>query len=122
MATWKRFEDMESWKYGCQLTCDVFRITGEGKMTKQFALRDQICRSALSIPSNIAEGFERDSSKAFANSLTIAKGSSGELRTQIYIALKLGYIEREAALDLVARAKRISKMIAGLIAYLRKQG
>jgi len=119
MATWKRFEDMQVWQKACRLVCAVYEVTREGEFARDFGLKDQIRRAAVSIPSNIAEGFEQNSDKAFAHSLTIAKGSSGELRTQLYIAAKLHYARGERARELVARAEEISKMVAGLIKHLK---
>lgn len=110
----KRVEDLDVWKKGCRLACDVFKLADEGDLARHFALRDQVSRSALSVPSNIAEGFERDSRKGFVNFLRIAKGSCGELRTQLYIAAKLGYIPQKRAAELVGKAKEISRMLAGL--------
>jgi four helix bundle protein len=84
------FEDLEVWQRSCDLAvevCDAF------KSCKDYGLRDQITRSAVSVPSNIAEGAERLSRKEFAQFLGYAKGSAGELRTQIIIASRLGYIE-----------------------------
>ena len=121
MATWKSFEEMESWKEGGRLVCEVYGMTRHGEFERDFALRDQIRRSVISIPSNIAEGFERDSTKAFINFLYIAKGSCGELRTQLYIARKLGYIDAKQMRDLVAKAKRVSRLIAGAINYLKNR-
>jgi four helix bundle protein len=120
MANWRRFEDMDLWKKACRLTCDVYRTTTQGAFERDFAFRDQIRRSALSVPSNIAEGFERDSAKAFANFLAIAKDSSGELRTQLYVGCKLGYLTRKHMGQLVARAEEISRMTAGLVSKLKK--
>ena len=120
MAGWKRFEDMEVWKRGCELVCEVYRVTREGKWAKDFAFIDQMRRAALSIPSNIAEGFERNSDKAFAGMLTIAKASAGELRTQLYIAARLGYLGKEEMSTLVGRTTEISRKLATLIKYLRK--
>ena len=112
MAFAKRFEDLECWKEGAQLTCEVFRLADEGELSRHFVLRDQMCGAALSIPSNIAEGFERDSKKYFANALRIAKGSSGELRTQLYVAAKLDYIDRKVAMKLVGKASRLAGMLS----------
>ena len=120
MAGWKSFEDMEAWKEAARLVVEIYRHTRDGEFQRDFALRDQIRRSAISVPSNIAEGFERNSAKAFSNFLYIAKGSCGELRTQIYIARTLGYVDAAATRDLVAKAKRVSRLIAGAIAYLKK--
>ena len=121
MPTWKSFEEIDAWKKGGRLVCEVYRLTKKGEFGHDFALRDQIRKSAISIPSNIAEGFERDSVKAFINFLYIAKGSSGELRTQLYLARRLGYIDAAQARDLVSKAKDISRMLAGLIDYLKKR-
>lgn len=121
MATWKSFEAMDAWKTGCRLVIDAYRATSEGELQRDFALRDQIRKSALSIPSNIAEGFERESAPAFVNFLYYAKGSCGELRTQLYIAARLGYLDRMRAKELVASAKSISRMLSGLIKYLKKK-
>jgi four helix bundle protein len=120
MPTWKRFEEMEVWKKGCRLVCDVYAATLIEPWSKDFALRDQIRRAAISIPSNIAEGFERDSDRAFANALVIAKGSSGELRTQIYIASRLGYLDKTRTGELVRHAEEVSRMLSRIIVHLRK--
>ncbi len=120
MATWKRFEEIVAWKEGCKLVCEVYAATRKKPWAQDFELRNQIRSAALSIPSNIAEGFERDSDRAFANSLSIAKGSSGELRTQLYIAARLGYLEAKRMRELVEKAESISRQIAGLILYLKK--
>ncbi len=118
MALVKRVEDLDVWKKGCRLSCELFRLADETPLAKNFTMRDQLCRSGLSIPSNIAEGFERDSRKVFSNALRIAKGSSGELRTQLYIAAKCGYIDRRKAAALIAETRIISKMLARFIASI----
>jgi four helix bundle protein len=87
---------------------------------RDFTLRDQIRRAALSVPSNIAEGFERDSDRAFSNALSIAKGSSGELRTQLYIASRLGYLDKAQMRELVHRAEEVSRMLARIILHLKR--
>jgi len=120
MPGWKRFEDMEAWKEVCQLVCEVYAATRGGEWTQDRSFQDQVRRAALSVPDNIAEGFERDSDKAFANALSIAKGSSGELRTQFYIAAKLGYLDSKTMGALVRKGERISRKLAKLIDYLRK--
>jgi four helix bundle protein len=111
---------MEAWKEGCRLVCDVYRATRDEAFSRDFALRDQVRRSAISIPSNIAEGFERESPSAFIPFLYYSKGSCGELRTQLYIAARLEYINRRQMKALVAQAKHISRMLSGLIKYLKK--
>ncbi len=119
MALAKRFEDLEVWKKGCRLSCEIFKLAEKGPLSRTFVLRDQMCGSALSIPSNVAEGFERGSRRAFASFLRIAKGSAGELRTQTYIAARLDYITRKKSAEIVAMTTEISKMLGSLIASLR---
>ena len=92
MATIRRFEDIEAWKAARRLTQKVYAVSKCGDFRKDFALRDQIRRASISITSNIAEGFERDGTKEFASFLSIAKGSAGEVRSQLYVALDEGYI------------------------------
>ncbi len=84
-----------------------------------WGFRDQITRSGLSIPSNIAEGYERDSDKEIARFLTIAKGSAGELVTQLYIGIEAEYIEKQDALEWIDETKQIAKMIGSLIRHHR---
>ena len=113
---YKSFEELEVWKRGCRLAVEIFRTLGE---SKQYALRDQMQRAAISVPSNIAEGCERDSKPDFARFLRIAKGSAAELRTQTYIAQKLGMVSKKDANRLIAEMKEISAMLQGLIRSLK---
>lgn len=108
---YQSFEDLEVWQRGCRLTVDIFKAF---QRCKEFTLKDQIQRSGLSIPSNIAEGAERGSNKDFAHFLNIAKGSCGELRTQLYIARKLDFIAKTESEKLVAESKELSAMLEGL--------
>jgi len=111
------FEDLDVWKRSCQQAVDVCLIVSEWKM---FSLRDQMQRSAISVPSNIAEGQKRDSKKDFIRFLRISKGSNGELRTQIYIAQKLNLIDSKTGKALVNESKEISAMLQGLINSLKR--
>jgi four helix bundle protein len=88
MATFHRFEELQAWQKARELTCEVYRATRAGAFSRDRALRDQIRRAAISVTSNIAEGFERNSSVAFAHFLSIAEGSAGEVRSQLYVALE----------------------------------
>jgi four helix bundle protein len=122
MPTFERFENIEAWQYARVLCGEAYRVTGVGCFAKDFALRDQLRRSSASIMSNIAEGFERSGSGEFVHFLAIAKGSAGELRSQLYIALDQGYIGREDFARLSGLAGDTAQMVAGLIRYLRKAG
>ena len=106
----RSFEDLEVWKRACQLAVHVYELTrGSGEYT----LRNQMRRAAVSIPSNIAEGAERGG-KDFARFLRMASGSAAELRTQCYIAAKVGAMESDQMLDVVSELKELSKMLTGL--------
>ena len=95
MAKIEKFEDIASWSSAREATKLVYSISSEGAFSRDFGPRDQIRRSAVSIMSNIAEGFERGGNKEFLNFLSIAKGSCGEARAQLYVALDQGYISAE---------------------------
>lgn len=105
------FEKLEVWKRACQLAFDTYKAFQE---SRDYAFRDQMIRSSLSIPSNIAEGSDRGSPKEFIRFLNIAMGSSAELRTQAYIAGKLEVIPNETTQFIVKETQEISAMIQGL--------
>lgn len=117
----ERFEDLEVWQFARELVRDIYRVTRRGELSKDFGFRDQLQRSALSIMSNIAEGFERKSKKEFVHFLYIAKGSCGELRSQMYAALDLNYINNDEFKVAYQRAEKISKSLAGFIKYLQSK-
>ncbi len=106
------FESLNVWKRSSRMSATLYR---ELKTLKDFGYRDQITRSGLSIPSNIAEGYERDSDAEVARFLSIAKGSCGELITQIYIGMEIGYIDKGKGKSWVEECKELSKMLAALI-------
>jgi four helix bundle protein len=108
---YKSFEDLEVWQRACHLAVEIFE---EFRSRDFINLKNQIERSALSIPSNIAEGAERGGVKEFSQFLKIAKGSCGELRTQLYIAAKLKSLESQKSKSLIEESKEISAMIEGL--------
>jgi four helix bundle protein len=120
MARIERFEDIDGWKKGRELRRAIYNCSRNGAFGKDFALRDQIRRSALSITSNIAEGFERGGNKEFIQFLAISKGSCGELRDQLYAALDEQYISADQFETLCKQAVEISRMISGLISYLKQ--
>jgi len=107
------FEDLLIWQEGMKLCDEIYTVL---KNCRDFGLRDQMQRSSVSIPSNIAEGFELSTNKAFIRHLYIAKGSGGELRTQIYIAIRQGYIENQKGKELVDLTKKLAAMISKFIA------
>jgi len=107
------FEKLEVWKRSARLSVELYKqLSG----CRDAGFKDQITRAALSVPSNIAEGYERDSGREFARFLRIAKGSCGELRTQLYIGAEAGFMDKPVALDMVAEATEIARMLQGLIA------
>ena len=120
MATLRGFEEIEGWQLARKLTREIYSVSGQGAFAKDFGLRDQIRRSSVSVMSNIAEGFERDGSKEFIQFLSIAKGSLGELRTQLYVALDQEYINQSTFDQLNHLADETARKIGGLISYLRK--
>lgn len=113
------FEDLRVWQRGMSLCVDVYNVF---KDNKNFGLRDQIQRSAISVPSNIAEGFERQTDKEFIRYLYMAKGSCGELRTQLLIAATVPVIPQTQANDFIDRAKHISAMLQKLIEARKRKG
>ena len=115
---YQAFEDLEVWQRSCRLAVDVFKTFAT---CQNFTMQDQIQRSALSVPSNVAEGYERDSNKEFVRFLNIAKASCGELRTQLYISRKLDFIQRADSDRLVRESKEISAMLHGLSRAVRKR-
>ncbi len=112
------FEDLEVWKKGCRLTIQIYQAFDQ---CKDFSFKDQVQRSALSVPSNIAEGYERNSPRDFIRFLNIAQGSIGELRTQLYIAKEIAYLENDITTELLSICKEISAMLSGLKKSIKKK-
>lgn len=119
MATIKRFEDSKSWQKARVLTHGIYEATREGAFARDFGLRDQIRRATVSVMANIAEGFERDGDQEFIQFLSTAKGSCGEVRSHLYVAMDEGYLEQRQFDALAALAVETSRLLAGFIAYLR---
>lgn len=109
-----KFEDLEVWKEAMQLAVQIYENV---KNCKDYSFRDQIQRAAVSVPSNIAEGFERQTNKEFVRFLYISKGSSGELRTHLYLAISLKYISNEIGKKYIETAEKILAMLYRLIEY-----
>src|SRR5437870_12571764 len=112
------FEDLEVWQRGCRLAVDIFKIFGS---CRNFTMQDQVQRAALSVPSNVAEGYERNSNKEFIRFLNIAKGSCGELRTQLYISRKLNFLSKTDFDRLIGESKQLSPMLHGLSRAVAKR-
>jgi four helix bundle protein len=112
-----RFEDLEVWKESMRLTGEIYRRFGN---SHDYGFKDQIQRAAVSVPSNISEGYERQSNKGFVKFLFIARGSSGELRTQLYLAIDLKFIDTVSGWKLVEQTRKISAKISKLIKTRRQ--
>ncbi|OEE68089.1 four helix bundle protein [Enterovibrio norvegicus FF-33] len=107
-----RFKQLKVWQQACRLSCDIYKLMKE---CRDWGFRDQITRSGLSIPSNIAEGEERDSPKDQIRFLNIAKSSTAELITQIYIGIEVGYIDKTEGLRQINEAESIAGSLGKLI-------
>ncbi|NOH00734.1 MAG: four helix bundle protein [Chloroflexi bacterium] len=121
MTTAKRFEDLEVWQRAKELTNLVYRHSTDGSFARDFGLRDQMRRAAVSIMSNIAEGFESSTQAIFIKYLGHAKGSAGELRAQLYIARDQGYITEKDFNEMLSTAEICSKQLSRFIQYLESQ-
>ena len=120
MATIEKFEDILAWQKGRELTQAIYRLSKRGEFAKDFGLKDQIRRAAVSVTSNIAEGFERGGNKEFIQFLSNAKGSAGEVRSQLYVASDEHYTTKEEFDDLYNRCVEIGRLIDGFISYLKQ--
>ncbi|OOZ38922.1 four helix bundle protein [Solemya elarraichensis gill symbiont] len=111
-----KFEDMDVWKKSSRLSANIYKTFAQ---CRDYGFKDQITRSGLSIPSNIAEGYERSGNKEMINFMNYAKGSAGELRTQIYIGMEIGYIDKETGKTWIKEATEISRMLTGFMKHLQ---
>jgi len=119
MAKIERFEDLTSWQKARELNRLVYQVSKNGNFAKDFGLRDQTRRASVSIMSNLAEGFERGGDKEFGQFLSNAKGSCGEVRSQLYTALDERYLTQSEFERLSQLCAEVSRMISGLMTYLR---
>jgi len=121
MSLATNFEDLTIWQDARQLLKEIYSIFMiKGLAQRDYGFRDQLQRAALSVMNNIAEGFERSSKADFARFLDIAKGSCGEVRSMLYVASDLGYIQKDKSLGLISQFQILSKQIAALSKTLRK--
>jgi four helix bundle protein len=118
MATIENFEDLEVWQISMDLCTEVYRITNSQLFSKDFGLKDQIRRAAVSVPSNISEGYERNGKNQFLYFLSIAKGSCGEVRTQLQIAYELNYLFKDEFVVLKQKCESTRRQLAGFMKYL----
>lgn len=121
MATITKFEDIQAWQKGRTLTKRLYELCNEQPLARDYGLCDQIRRSAVSICSNIAEGFGRERPKELLHFLHIAKGSVTEFQSQCYHLLDAGYIDEAAFHELYQLSEETKKLIGGFINYLEKQ-
>ena len=119
MAKIERFEDIEAWKKARELTKIIYEVTAQGKIALDFSLRDQLRRASVSIMANIAEGFEREGNKEFRQFLAMAKGSVGEVKALLYVALDAGLTSSEQVHRIMALADEASRLLAGFLRYLK---
>jgi len=119
MSRSERFEDWLVWQKAMDLVTRIYKICGQGPLSKDWGLRDQLQRAAVSVPANIAEGYERASRKEYIHFLTIAKGSIGELRCLLHVSSELHYFDETTSASLINYAVEISKMLGGLLASLK---
>ena len=120
MARVQRFEDLIAWQKGRKLTQKVYQFTRRGGWARDFGLSSQIQRSAISVMSNLAEGFERNRRGEFHRYLSTAKPSCAEVRSQLYVALNAGYVTVEEFEALLADAEEVGRIIGGLRASVQK--
>ena len=121
MGTITRFEEVAAWQTARELTRLVYLLSNQGPFARDFGLRDQMRRAAVSVMSNIAEGFESRTQALFIDYLGRAKGSAGELRAQAYGALDVAYIDQARFEQLSTDAEKCSRQISRFISYLETQ-
>lgn len=121
MGRIEKFEDILAWQKARELVREVYSVTTEGQFARDFGLKDQIRRAAVSIMLNIAEGFARKTNREFSQFLIIAHGSAAEVQAALYIALDQAYVSAAEFDRLYQCAEETSKMILGFVEYLRKR-
>lgn len=117
---YKLFEELPIWRESIDLGKEIYLLTSSGRFEKDYSFKDQIRRAVLSISSNIAEGFERSNNNEFVRFLLIAKGSVGEVRSQLYFAFALEYINKQSFDHLNSRLESLAKQVGSFISYLKK--
>ena len=116
----RQFEDIIAWQKARVLTAEIYRITGSGGLARDFGLKDQMQRTAVSIMSNIAEGHERGTAPEFARFLRIAKASCAELRSQLYVASDVGYLPDDVFKTLLDLTREVGRVTGGLLVAVER--
>jgi four helix bundle protein len=116
----RRFEELIAWQKARELTVEIYRVTRAGMFARDFGLRDQIRRAAVSVMSNIAEGFERHGTAEFHQFLVVAKGSCAEVRSQLYVARDVGYLPQQEFVRMLGMAEELARIVGGLRAALKE--
>ena len=114
-----RFEDIEAWQLSRELTRSIYKVTKNHSFSKDYGLRDQICRASVSIMSNIAEGFNAGSHADFARFMSYAQRSGAEVQAHLYVALDQNYLDRDTFHDLYEIISKTSAKIGAFIKYLK---
>ena len=120
MSKIQRFEDIVAWQKARELTREIYARAKVGPFAKDFGLRDQIQRASVSIMGNVAEGFERGGDKEFIQFLSISKGSCGEVKSHLYVALDQQYVNDAQFNRLYSSADEVGRLLAGFMAYLKQ--
>jgi four helix bundle protein len=120
MSKIKSFEELELWKEAVAIGVSIYKLTSQGKLVKDFSSKDQLRRAAISISNNIAEGFEYNNNKVFVRFLGYAKGSAGELRSNLFVLKEADMIDSDEYNSLHTRLMKSSRNIKGFIKYLRE--
>jgi four helix bundle protein len=121
MSKIERFEDLIAWQKARKLTKEIYSITRQGAFVKDFGLSGQMQKASVSIMSNIAEGFERGGRGEFHQFLSIAKASCAEVRSQLYVALDIGYLKKQKFEEIMAKAEEVGRIVGGLRASVERQ-
>ena len=116
----ERFEDLIAWQKSRVLTAEIYKATADGDFGRDFGLKNQIQRAAVSVMSNVAEGFERARPAEFHQFLSMAKASCAELRSQLYVAFDVGYLDKDQFVHLMALAQEVARIIGGLRAAVER--
>ena len=119
MTKIERFEDIKAWQKARELVRDIYGITSKGSFAKDYSLKDQIRRASVSVMSNIAEGFSRQTDKEFIQFLHVAKGSASEVQSQLYVALDLKYISQATFKELYELSEETIRLVSGFVRYLK---